>query len=104
MPGGLCAACGLDHDRLGISIQSGLLIRRPRRRTHLLSVPECGPAWALSAWLVDRHFGEIEAIRVEDKNGAVYETDWTTFIRRSFRRDLGAGEQLILPLRDWRLA
>ena len=71
------------------------------RRRHLLHLG--GGAWAFLADLIDLH-PEVEVFRIEDKlTGEFFETDRETMERHSWRRDLGAGMQVILPLDWWRV-
>ncbi len=44
----------------------------------------------------------LQLVEVTDvESGTVYRADREAFERHAFRRDLGAGENLILPLEHW---
>ncbi len=93
-----CRQCGLVHARLGVEIVDGVLKRKAKRDRHLLR--QFGGAWAFLADLLDCH-PEVEQIEITDERGAVYTTNRGTLHAYSIRRDLGCGEQAILPLTYW---
>lgn len=100
MSNDLCPSCGLEHGRLAVTITAGVLFREARGSVHRLRLG--GGAWAFLASLIDRHLGEIERIQIADvESGMIYHTDIWNFQRHSFRRDLGSGPQIVLPLRYW---
>jgi hypothetical protein len=59
-----------------------------------------GGAWAFKANLIDGH-PEIARYEVTDETGLTYRVDRATMEQSSYRRDLGRGEQVILPHRYW---
>lgn len=98
-----CAVCGLRHAALNLEIADGVLLRTAREHDHLIR--NFGGAWGFTSKLFDAH-KEIRRVQIlATDTGRVFHADIDTITRRAFRRllDVRAGEQIIMPLRDWKI-
>lgn len=98
---GLCGQCGLNHRRLGVRFDGRTLKRRAKSSKHLLRSFD---AWAFLASFYYAHVGDFDFVEIADTDtGNVYSTSKEAFELNAFWRDLGAGNQIILPLRYWQI-
>lgn len=100
---GFCGACGLNHSRLGVVIDGDTLTRTAHssRGQVLTGFGASSPAWGFLARLIDGH-PEINNFVVRDEDtGETFKADRETFGVHSFRRELGAGLQVIVSFKWW---
>lgn len=94
-----CRQCGLDHQRLGISIDGRTLHRSADKSKHMLRAS--GGAWAFESTLLSRH-PEVDYVIIIDRNsGETWRVDRRTFDAQSFPFSAAGRDQRALSLRYW---
>lgn len=93
-----CPTCGSRHEWFNITLENGTLHRNADSRKHMLT-KIAGGAWAFAANILTGHAAEIERIEIHDRaTNTTYTSTLQDWLDRGFVRDLGFGQQIILPV------
>ena len=96
----------MNHARLGVQIENGVLTRTVRASRH--QVRKGGGGWAFASAFWDSHVREIHRVDLYECEQGIFYTatreEFTCYAWRAVLDPTGrAGEQIILPLARWQI-
>lgn len=94
-----CPVCGSRHEYFNIEITGRTLHRNADSNKHLLTKIAHGPYWAFAENILTAHAADIDSIEIYDRaTGTTYTSTLHQWLDVGFVRDLGFGQQIILPV------